>query len=81
MPSLDGIGGNKMHCDCCDKLLEDAEATAKFVDADGTATRYVGMCKKCREFLPKEIKISHRHDLERVDVNEEPDDYFDLGDY
>lgn len=47
-----------MHCDCCDKLLDPEEQSAKFVEKDGTKTRFVNMCRKCRSFLPPDIKIA-----------------------
>jgi hypothetical protein len=57
-----------MHCDCCDRLLSDSEATAKFESG-----AYVNMCTKCVGFLPKEVKILTRSDLE----NEEDDEFYD----
>lgn len=50
-----------MHCECCDVLLDDVEATAKFAESG----RYVGMCTKCQRFLPKELKVVNRTDLDR----------------
>jgi hypothetical protein len=48
-----------MHCDCCDRLLSDSEATARFESG-----AYVSMCRKCSDFLPKEVRIITRADLE-----------------
>jgi hypothetical protein len=54
-----------MKCECCDKLLTDKEATARFVpDTKDDPPRYVGMCKACQEFLPSNIRIITRPDLE-----------------
>jgi hypothetical protein len=70
-----------MRCTCCNKLLTEAEATAKFVDSGN----YVDMCSGCREYLPKDLMISIRKDLETTESYEdtEPsvDDYWDLGAY
>lgn len=66
-----------MHCNCCDKLLNDAEATAKFVDEDGTATRYVEMCKKCRSFLPPDVRYVLRKDLREEEYTEDLYDFDD----
>jgi hypothetical protein len=60
-----------MHCDCCDKLLTDSEATAKFESGE-----YVSMCTKCREYLPKELKVFTRSDLE--DQEDEKEGWFDF---
>jgi hypothetical protein len=49
-----------MRCDCCDAELNDEEATAKFTESGN----YVQMCKGCRKFLPRNIKITVRTDLE-----------------
>lgn len=62
-----------MHCDCCDKLLEDAEASARFVESGN----YVNMCSECRSWLPKELKWQTRADLERKDLEEEDADFKD----
>jgi hypothetical protein len=73
-----------MRCSCCDKELTDAEATAKFVEKDGTKpTRYVEMCAKCRSFLPPDVRYVVRRDL--IGSGREPDtsvtDPFGLGDF
>lgn len=71
-----------MRCDCCDRELNDSEATAKFVEPDGSKpTRYVGMCKECQSFMPPEIKIVSKPT--KKGRNEEPElrDYYDLEDY
>lgn len=73
-------------CECCDKILNDSEATARFVGEDAPI-RYVGMCSKCRSFLPSCVQYTVRRDLpstEPDDDDAEPDDlwdeeYFDDG--
>lgn len=40
-----------MRCECCDKLLTDAEDAAKFVESGNR----VGMCSGCRSHLPKDV--------------------------
>jgi hypothetical protein len=71
-----------MRCECCNVLLTDSEATAKFAEPDGRkATRYVSMCNKCKEFLPKEIRILTRADLEEDETDEdELDEEFENDD-
>lgn len=50
-----------MRCNCCDKELDDSEATAKFVETDGSKPhRYVEMCSECRSFLPREVRYVSR---------------------
>jgi hypothetical protein len=49
-----------MRCDCCDADLNDSEATAKFAESGN----YVNMCTECRSFLPRDIRILLRPDLE-----------------
>ena len=58
-----------MHCDACDKFLTPEEATAKFAESGA----YVCLCKKCRSFLPKELKIITR---EASSFDEEDRQYF-----
>ena len=71
-----------MRCECCDRELSDSEATARFLDMDGTKSdRYVGMCTKCRGFLPPEVKYTVRRDLESNKEDHELNDPFDLGEY
>lgn len=76
-----------MRCECCDVILEDIEATARFLDVvDGVAqaTRYVGMCRACQKWLPPEVTIITRPDLDNpknYDDVENKSDYFDLGEY
>lgn len=67
-----------MHCDACDRLLSDEEATARFKSSG----EFVMMCKPCRKWLPPEMEIISRPDL-RDKREEEPDtnDYFDLTEY
>lgn len=71
-----------MRCECCDRLLTDGEASAKFVEKDGSKpSRFVNMCRTCRSFLPPTIQYV----VTQPDTNpeEEPDDDyedpFDLG--
>lgn len=73
-----------MRCECCDAELSDSEATAKFKDAPGAAARYVNLCGVCRGFLPPEVGIITRRDLEphkreRMDFGDE-DYVFDADD-
>jgi hypothetical protein len=75
----------EIRCECCDKELNDSEATAKFVGTAGAPARYVGMCKKCRSFLPPDVRYSVRRDLPTDNHSEEREggglsDPFDLGD-
>lgn len=51
-----------MRCDCCDAELNDSESTARFKESGN----YVNMCADCRGFLPKNIKVITRPDLERA---------------
>lgn len=60
-----------MRCECCDRPLNDSEATAKFVES-GT---YVNMCKSCRNTLPSDIAIRLRPDLKA----EEPGEPWEYG--
>lgn len=72
-----------MRCECCDAELSDSEATAKFLETDGSKpSRYVGMCSKCRGFLPPNVRYVVRHDLKSTDKKNEAELYdpFDLGD-
>lgn len=71
-----------MRCECCDELLSDAEATAKFAGSGA----YVGMCGECRKSLPSDLKIITRRDLEKTrerEVNKDVDEgapfYFEDG--
>lgn len=66
-----------MRCSCCDRLLNDSESTAKFVNSGN----YVDMCKKCTDTLPEDIEISRRRDLDpRETMDDDYSDPFDLGD-
>lgn len=61
-----------MRCDCCDKILTDKEATAKFFDEDPKApARYVMMCTTCQRFLPTSVRIITRNDLPEEDHDDE----------
>lgn len=55
-----------MRCECCNALLNDIDATAKFGDG-----RFVNMCKKCREFLPKDVVVHVRADLDPTAPDED----------
>lgn len=57
-----------MRCECCDRLLDDVEATARFAESG----EFVNMCTKCRGWLPKELKIILRNDL--IKREQEDDD-------
>lgn len=62
-----------MRCECCNALLSDVDATAKFGDG-----RFVNMCKKCRDFLPKDVVVHVRADLDTTIPTEDFDnDFFD----
>jgi len=66
--------GHDMRCDCCNKLLTDSEATAKFAESK----TYVSMCTKCRQFIPKDIPLILREDFsETEDDDEYYDEYYD----
>lgn len=62
-----------MHCECCDALLDDVDATARFTESGN----YVNMCKKCRKFLPRNIEVTLRNDLQRKTHEEEDGDLID----
>jgi hypothetical protein len=76
-----------MHCECCDKLLSDKEATARFApEKPEDRPRYVMMCGECQSFLPKSVKILTRSDLsdelEREDKYDKwMNTHFDMGEY
>jgi uncharacterized metal-binding protein YceD (DUF177 family) len=59
-----------MHCECCDVILNDEEATAKFVESG----HYVSMCSQCRKHLPKDLKITTRYDLVQTRKDHEAED-------
>lgn len=68
-----------MRCECCNNPLSDVDATAKFEDG-----RFVGMCRKCRGFLPPDIVVKTRPDLDNtvpVDDDGDSDYFFDEDDY
>lgn len=70
-----------MRCECCDRILSDSEATAKFVETDGTRPhRFVGMCRKCQReaFGGTNVRVVVRSDLETEDT---PPDDLELGEY
>jgi hypothetical protein len=62
-----------MRCVCCDHLLDDMDTTAKFLESGA----YVDMCRKCRTFLPRNLNVVTRSDLERKDREEEDSDIVD----
>ena len=47
-----------MHCDCCDRLLNDHEATRK----SKSTGEYLNMCNKCLSTV--DIDYESRHDLD-----------------
>lgn len=60
-----------MRCTCCNKQLSDVDATAKFA-ASGA---YVDMCQECRGFLPYDLDVKLRPDLEKKNKHrDDPDD-------
>lgn len=60
-----------MRCECCDAELSDVDATARFTESGN----FVGMCKACRRFLPKNIGVTVRTDLEPVKEKYPEDSY------
>lgn len=71
-----------MHCQCCDKLLTESEATAKFVEKDGSKPhRFVEMCNECLSFMPPDIQVVRRRDAStKIDHEAELYDPFQLDD-
>lgn len=69
-----------MRCTCCNGELTDVDLTAKF---RGSGT-YADMCKECRSYLPSEVEVVTRRDLEKPqkpEVNKEVEpDPFDILD-
>lgn len=62
-----------MRCECCNKVLSDKEATARYAPNEGErGIRYVGMCTECQGFLPASVKILTRHDLVDASFDEFP---------
>jgi hypothetical protein len=69
-----------MRCECCNKMLSDKEATARFAPTEkGEAPRYVNMCTECQGFLPPSVKILTRADLPDSQEGEKQEfgDYYD----
>lgn len=69
-----------MRCSCCDKELTDSEATAKYVEADGSKPhRFVDMCSECLGYMPSNVRVVRRP---QADKREEYDPYdpYHLGD-
>jgi hypothetical protein len=64
-----------MRCECCNRQLDDVEATARFAESGN----FVGMCTKCRKFLPKNIPVILRTDLLRKEKDD--DDEEQLNDF
>jgi hypothetical protein len=64
-----------VRCNCCNKILEDVEATAKFVGSG----EYAEMCRTCIKTLPPEVKVKFRSDFvddeEDFEEEEEKDGY------
>ena len=70
------------HCVCCDKLLNDSEATLRH----GVTFEYLDTCKACLKPLKGLFPIIERKDLiteSDVDDDDNPDDNVDMdtGDY
>lgn len=60
-----------MRCSCCDRPLSDSEATAKFVENDGSKPhRFVDMCQRCikEAFAGMDVRIVTRSDLDKSDM-------------
>lgn len=72
-----------MHCDCCDKLLNNVEATARWSSDDPLKLgEFVNMCVKCQSTLPKALQariqikdIDPNEGIEEIDEAPEYDDY------
>jgi len=48
-----------MRCNCCDKILNDFEATRRFKESN----TYADMCNECVKELPDDIEFIVRGDL------------------
>jgi hypothetical protein len=71
-----------VRCECCNKMLSDKEATARFApvnEEEKKNPRYVMMCTECQGFLPPSVKILTRADLK--DGREEFDGFNNQGEY
>ena len=62
-----------MHCDCCDRLLNEQETSDKFPSGE-----YVNMCGECQKTLPPDVRNTIQH---RMDDLREPKDYPETIDY
>lgn len=60
-----------MRCECCNNMLSDKDATARFAESGN----FVNMCETCRGFLPKNIAVITRSDLERQEREAEDADF------
>jgi hypothetical protein len=54
-----------MRCVCCDKALNDFEATRKSI----TTGEYLDMCSKCYGTIDKQVLTYERYDLKDDDEN------------
>lgn len=74
-----------MHCNICDTLLSDFEATRRFKNT----SKYLDLCNKCyKETIPDIYQVTERKDLatsrdfdEELSTEGSLEDYNDLGDY
>ncbi len=63
-----------MRCSCCDRILNDFEATRKFKESG----EYADVCNKCASTM-EGVKFTIRTDLDPTQVNDE--DLFDVEAY
>jgi len=65
-----------MRCDCCDKILNGFEATRKYKESG----EYVNMCNSCTSWLPPEVKLVSRSDLQPYEQVEDSDQFMEFPD-
>lgn len=56
-----------MRCSCCDRLLNDFEATRK----SKSTGQYLDTCNKCMSLITSDVRVTERDDF---DPNEIPDE-------
>lgn len=56
-----------MRCNCCDRLLNDFEATRK----SRSTHEYLDTCNKCMSLINDDVRVDERDDF---DPNEIPDE-------
>lgn len=56
-----------MRCSCCDRLLNDFEATRK----SKSTGEYLDTCNKCMSLIVEDVRVTERGDF---DPNEIPDE-------